>query len=84
MAVLWDTVAEDCADAARVGELSRSAGSAPIIALLNFPRIEEVVRAHAAGVSAVVSKPFLIDELFWQLNQLPLLTGTAKAGLEAG
>lgn len=43
---------------------------APIIALLDFPRIEDCNRAMAAGASAVVSKPLYLDDLFWQLDRL--------------
>jgi CheY-like chemotaxis protein len=43
---------------------------APIIALLDFPRIEDRNRALAAGASAVVSKPLHLDDLFWQLDQV--------------
>ncbi len=43
---------------------------APVIALLDFPRIEDCNRALAAGAAAVVSKPLHLDDLFWQLDRL--------------
>jgi CheY-like chemotaxis protein len=43
---------------------------APIVALLDFPRIEDRNRALAAGASAVVSKPLRLDDLFWELDRL--------------
>ena len=43
---------------------------APVLALMDFPRVESRDRALAAGARAVLSKPFLVDDLFWQLNQL--------------
>jgi len=43
---------------------------APIVALLDFPRIEDHRRAMAAGAAAVVSKPLQLDELFWQLDRV--------------
>lgn len=42
---------------------------APVIALLDFPRIEDYDRAMAAGAVAVVSKPLHLDDLFWQLDR---------------
>ncbi len=43
---------------------------APIIALLDFPRIEDHNRAISAGATAVVSKPLQLDDLFWQLDRV--------------
>lgn len=42
---------------------------APVIALLDFPRIEDHHRALAAGAAAVVSKPLHLDDLFWELDR---------------
>ena len=42
----------------------------PVIALLDFPRIEDQRRALSAGAAAVMSKPLLVDDLFWQLDRL--------------
>lgn len=41
----------------------------PVIALLDFPRIEDQHRALSAGAAAVLSKPLVIDDLLWQLDQ---------------
>jgi CheY-like chemotaxis protein len=43
---------------------------APVIVLLDFPRIEDHARALAAGATAVLSKPLLIEDLYWQLENL--------------
>ncbi|HLA85051.1 MAG TPA: hypothetical protein VJL29_09670 [Thermoguttaceae bacterium] len=40
----------------------------PIVALADFPRIENHDRLLAAGASAVLSKPLLLDDLFWELR----------------
>jgi CheY-like chemotaxis protein len=45
-------------------------GSAPLIVLLGFPRPEDVSRLQSAGVSAVVAKPFLADDLLREIEQL--------------
>jgi CheY-like chemotaxis protein len=43
---------------------------APVVALLDFPRIEDHNRALAAGAAAVLSKPLLVEDLFWQLDEV--------------
>lgn len=40
----------------------------PLVALLDFPRIEDHARAIAAGAAAVLSKPLVVDDLFWHLD----------------
>jgi CheY-like chemotaxis protein len=42
----------------------------PIVALLDFPRVEDRRRALAAGAAAVLSKPLWIEDLFWQIDRL--------------
>jgi DNA-binding NarL/FixJ family response regulator len=53
--------------------LRRLAGAispAPLVALLDFPRVEDCTRASDAGAAAVLAKPFLLEDLFWQLEWL--------------
>jgi hypothetical protein len=50
--------------------LASSIGPAPLLALLDFPRVEDCQRASSAGAAAVLSKPFLLEDLFWQLDRL--------------
>lgn len=69
-AVIFD--GSDCR-AEEVDELRRLAdtlGPAPIIALLDFPRIEDRRRALSAGASTVISKPLQLDDLSWALDQV--------------
>ena len=40
-----------------------------IVALVDFPRVEDRDRLLAAGADAVLSKPLLVEDLFWQLDQ---------------
>lgn len=49
-------------------------GEAPVLALLDFPRIEDEDLALAAGAVAVLAKPLLLEDLFWQLDQMPANT----------
>jgi CheY-like chemotaxis protein len=69
-AVVWDTTGDVAADSAAVASLRQSFGAAPIVAMLGFPRADEIAKAKAAGVAAIVSKPFLLEDLHWQLAAL--------------
>jgi DNA-binding NarL/FixJ family response regulator len=67
-ALLFDGT--DCRDHELV-ELARLAASvrpAPAVVLLDFPRVEDRDRARAAGAAAVLAKPLLLEDLFWQLD----------------
>jgi len=41
-----------------------------IVALVDFPRVEDRDRLRSAGADAVLSKPLLVEDLFWQLDHL--------------
>ena len=41
----------------------------PIIALLDFPRVESRARARACGAVAAMARPFQLEDLFWQLDR---------------
>ena len=68
---------DDCRghEAESLKSLAAALGPVPIIALLHFPRIDDRDRALAAGAKAVLSKPFLVEDLFWQIERV-----TAPAG----
>lgn len=69
-AVVWDAppAVESWADS--LAELRREWHGAAVIALVGFPRIGDIDRLRTAGAAAVVSKPFLLDDLFWRLEEL--------------
>jgi DNA-binding NarL/FixJ family response regulator len=50
--------------------LARRLHPSPIVALLNFPRLDERDRVLAAGAAAVLSKPLLVADLLEQLDSL--------------
>ena len=54
----------------RLRRLADTLAPAPVMALLDFPRIEDHGRALAAGAAAVISKPALVDDLFWELDRM--------------
>ncbi len=67
-----------CCDQVEIGEIEElsalirpaDGNTAPIVALLDFPRIEDHARAIVAGASAVLSKPLAVDDLLWQLDRI--------------
>ena len=65
-AIVWD------GDANRLEELSeiRAHSTAPIVALVDFPRADDVRRATDAAAAAVLGRPMAWDCLFWHLERL--------------
>jgi len=59
---------------------SPDAPTVPIIALLDFPRIEDQRHALSAGATAVLSKPLLVADLFWQLAHATYDLGSNPVG----
>jgi len=59
----------------QLGRLAAALPRVPILTLLDFPRIEDHDRALAAGAAAVLAKPVLLEDLFWQIDRL--LSGEA-------
>ena len=43
---------------------------APVISLILHPRPEDIDRVRSAGAAAVVAKPFMLDDLYWELDRL--------------
>ena len=74
-AVLWDTPPDALHEAERIERIRRRASGASIVALAGFPRADDVRAALAAGIAAVVSKPYRTADLLWHLRQCELMTG---------
>jgi hypothetical protein len=70
-AVLFDGVSADAAQLHEIGQCARRFHPARLTVLADFPRIEDVIQMHAAGAAAVLAKPVLLEDLFWQLGQAP-------------
>jgi hypothetical protein len=47
----------------------RRDSSAPIVGVVGFPRPDDERRAKEAGVTAVISKPYLVRDLLWQIRE---------------
>jgi DNA-binding response OmpR family regulator len=43
---------------------------APVVAIMGFPRVEDRDRALDSGAASVLSKPLLVEDLFWELDRL--------------
>jgi CheY-like chemotaxis protein len=69
-AVLWDTTPERIANADAVRQIQTAANRAPVLAIVGFPRAEDVEAARDAGVAAVISKPYLIRDLLSELARV--------------
>ncbi len=69
VAAIFDGSDLDGEELDQLGRLTNAIGRTPVIALLDFPRIEDRRRALAAGAAAVLSKPLNLDDLFWQLDE---------------
>jgi len=77
-AVLWDVPANPL-DEPSMEQLRASAGGVPILALMSFPRAGDVEKAVGAGVAAVISKPFLLRDLLWHLDEVRSATDQPKS-----
>ena len=66
MAAIFDGASLDAAGLAELSQLTAEVSPAPVLALLDAPRIQDVRLARTLG-AAVLAKPFRIDELLWQL-----------------
>lgn len=69
-AVLWDTTTRRLHDAAYVEELTGRATGAPLLAIVGFPRADDVEQARRLGIAGVISKPFLAGDLLWHLDRV--------------
>jgi DNA-binding NarL/FixJ family response regulator len=61
--VLWDAGLASLTDFSELARLKSAYPGASIIALADFPRIEDQQRLLDAGVAAVLSKPVMLAEL---------------------
>jgi CheY-like chemotaxis protein len=69
-AIIFDSAFGSTKELQKLAELKAITGAAPLIALIGFPRPEDISRLQSAGAAAVISKPFLADDLLWHIEQL--------------
>lgn len=78
-AAIWDGVSSDRQETGLLEEVVRQHAPAPVIALLDFVRREDIERMLALGASRVLAKPFLLNDLLWQIDQALDGTGRRRA-----
>jgi hypothetical protein len=54
--------------------------SAPVIALLDFPRVEHVTAARDVGAASILGKPYQVAHLAWELQRLLAAAAGSTAG----
>lgn len=69
-AILFDATDAQGEELRQLQSLAGSGPPAPILVLMDFPRAEDRDRVLAAGARAVLSKPLLVEDLFWHLDRL--------------
>ena len=79
---IWDATCCNERETAELRGWVAMLGEAPIVALLDFPRVEDCQRARSAGAAAVLSKPLLLNDLHEELERL--LTGQSRPVATAG
>ncbi len=66
VAAIYDGALLDAAGLAELSQVTAGVSPAPVLALLDAPRIQEVRLARTLGAT-VLAKPFRVDELLWLL-----------------
>ncbi|MDA1054158.1 MAG: hypothetical protein O3C40_27230 [Planctomycetota bacterium] len=69
-AAIWDVAASIETDGAELGRFAKQKHRAPVIAIIGFPRASDRQLAFDCGASCVVSKPYLLQELWTELTRL--------------
>lgn len=78
-AVVWIGAGEPAVDADAMRSLVRRCGDAPLLALLNFPRHDDVDLARACGARQVLSKPLSNHDFLRELALLLPADGTRES-----
>ena len=68
--ILWDTTIDKARNVQQVAAIKAQWGGAPVIALVTFPRPGDTACIIAAGIDAVLGKPFLLDHLFAEMRRI--------------
>lgn len=64
---IWDVASSIECDAAELGLFVKQMQPAPVIAIIGFPRASDREFAFECGAASVVSKPYLLQELWTEL-----------------
>lgn len=69
-AVVWDAGLIDVHMHQVLRQIGDTFGNVPVVAMTDFPRLDDRQRLADAGVAAVLTKPLLAGDLAWQLDRL--------------
>ncbi len=64
VAAIWDGETQGQVDFAQLTRIVAALDQVPVIALLSFPRFDQVQQARACGAHAVLSSPLLLPDLW--------------------
>ncbi|HRX81678.1 MAG TPA: response regulator [Pirellulaceae bacterium] len=67
---IWDVALSIERDEAELAEFAKQVHPAPVIAMIGFPRASDRQRAVECGATCVVSKPYLLQELWTELTRV--------------
>ncbi len=79
--IVWDALPEQIGDARAIGIVRAICGTGPIVAIVGFARLDDCRQAAEAGVAAVVTKPYRMHDLLWQLAQVKGRGADSGAGV---
>lgn len=68
--VIWDQAQLSADNLHELRQLVQKYAPAPVLALLSFPRIHVIDEILDMGVQSVISKPFLLSDLYWELERI--------------
>lgn len=77
-AVIWMPRIPSDLQFERLRKLAEQAPTIRCLAILGFPRLDDIERARTAGATVVLGKPFLIEDLLWHIQGQPTF-GTVKS-----
>ena len=80
---IWDIGLSIERDETELAEFARQVHPAPVIALIGFPRTSDRQRAAECGATCVVSKPYLLQELWPELTRVTVGSQTADSHISA-
>lgn len=67
---IWDEPGWSRDDLDELVDFVQRCRGAPVVAVLGFPRVGDVEAAYRAGAAAVLGKPFLLNDLLWEVGRI--------------
>jgi hypothetical protein len=80
-AIVWDCVGGLPDEVPQISHWRAQAARTPVILLLDFPGQEDQVAASELGIAAIISKPYLVQDLVCALQRIA--NGAQTAGKQA-